>query len=84
MSSSMAERWLVKPMVESSNLSSSAKCECGEAGESQQSVKLLPSGLASSILATHTMERVRLVEDAVLKTVSPKGSGVRFPLSPQD
>lgn len=77
MNSSMAERWLVKPMVESSPESfrdSSSKtptaailsvvevscrrfnqnCECGEVGESRQSVKLLPKGLTSSILVTHT------------------------------
>ena len=29
------------------------------------------------------MESVRMDEEAVLKTVGPKGSGVRFPRSPQ-
>ena len=69
MNSSTVERWLVKPMVESSNLSSSAIGECDEAGESWRSVTPLPSGLVGSNPATHTMERVRLAEGAVLKTV---------------
>lgn len=41
----MAERRLVKPMAEGSSPSSSAgKSECGEDGESRQTVNLLPSG----------------------------------------
>ena len=57
MNSSMAELRLVKPMVESSNLSSSAmfiKCECDEAEESWRSVKPLPSGLVGLNPSTHT------------------------------
>lgn len=53
----MAELRLVKPVVESSNLSSSAKkCECGEAGVSRQSVKLLLKSTAGSNPATHTLD----------------------------
>jgi hypothetical protein len=66
----MAERPVVNGLVESSNLSSSAKikCECANAGGLGLSVKQVPSGLISSNLITHTKERVRLVMDAVLKT----------------
>jgi hypothetical protein len=64
----MAELRLVKPRVESSNLSSSAcggrspQSEYDEEGESWRYVPPLAALL--------TLERVRLVEEAVLKTVN--------------
>ena len=54
-------------------------CECDEDGESWRSVKPLPLGLVGSSPATHTKERVRLVEGAVLKTVGCNRSGGSSP-----
>ena len=52
----MAEQWLVKPQVECSNHSVSAKCEYCNDGELQQSVKLPSSEYVSSNLTAHTKE----------------------------
>ena len=84
MNSSMAEQLPVKQQVESSNLSSSAISEYTKVGDLDPTVNRVPAGLVSSTLTTHTKERVRLVGEAVLKTVGPlSGSGVRFPSSPR-
>ena len=67
----MAEQLPVKQQVESSSLSSSATGEYTKAGGLGPAVNRVLNGIVSSNLTTHTKERVRLVEEAVLKTVGP-------------
>ena len=67
----MAEQLPVKQQVESSSLSSSATGEYTKAGGLGPTVNRVLNGIVSSNLTTHTKERVRLVEEAVLKTVGP-------------
>lgn len=65
----MAEQLPVKQQVESSSLSSSAISEYTKAGGLGPAINRVYDGVVSSNLTAHTKERVRLVEEAVLKTV---------------
>ena len=84
MNSSTAERVLVKYRAESSNLSSSSICECGEDGESQRSVKPLLLSSISSNLITHTNgERPDGHGCCLENRLGVKASRVRISFSPQ-
>ncbi len=84
MNSSMAERVFVRHRVESSNLSSSSTCECGEDGDSQQTVNLLFKKLRwFESIHSHEGESPLGSRELSWKQLTVTGSGVRVPLSPQ-
>ncbi len=90
MNSSMAERVFVRHRVESSNLSSSSTCECGEDGDSQQTVNLLFKKLRwFESIHSHKGEspvgsrELSCAQHPAEKQLTVTGSGVRVPLSPQ-